>query len=348
MRKIILLLLILLSPKVYAVHALGTGVINSGGNCGSGTSIRTSSCLLATASHILDRDGVDGNVASLTANLKVSEPDSAGTPIGTIVLLAGGGSSGFYEQLTNTTNNVILPLLASNWRVIQLAWENNGGNGVMGGSAGSLALAGRSATIFKTIHDTPSLYVTSTPFVISGQSGGSDQIAYSLAQYGAGSYIDAAILTSGPPHARQDYGAMGALKPSWNTLGQTLMNVSVGAGGQLAYGGGDAAFVDSSYGSQTAVQVHAFDGGPGNLAFRDSVMNGTAEYRYPQTQITFVFGDADSSVAMCLGKLYSNSVTGKSKTVSNTTGSVGHTSVPGSTSGSGLILAAAAASTFNH
>lgn len=329
-------------------HALGTGTITTGGACGPTTSIRTSACLLGTASHILDRDGVDGNVATLTCNLKVSEPDSGGTPVGTAVFMSGGGSSGMYELLSNVTTNVLLPLLALNWRIIQLAWSTNGGNGCLGGSAGALALCGRTATMLKAIHDDPTLYVAGTPFVVCGQSGGASQTSYALAQYAAGSYMDAAIITSGPPHGRLDYGSMGTLKPEWNTLGQTLMNVPIASGGQLSYAGADASTIDASYGSQTAAQVHSFDGGVGAISFVDSVMNGTATYSYPQTDVTFVFGDGDSSAAMPLGKLFANQVSAKSKTVNNTTGNVQHVNVPGSTSGSALILAAFSAARFNH
>lgn len=336
-------------------RALGSCVIAGAGACGAATSVPTDACLLATVTNVPKRDGT-GSLASWTASLKVSNADVGVTYRGTLVLLSGGGSTGLYEQLLaavatpGATPNVILPAIAAGWKVIQVAWTVGGAYGCMTGASeddGSLALAGRTATLLRAIYDEPTLYTPGTIFAYCGQSGGSSQIAYALAHYGAGSYVDCAILSSGPPHARIDFGGMGSRLPQWVTIGTPLLNV---AWGVLDFQGSDATYLDYSLGPTcTRWTNHCVLGGPGNYSFVDSIMNGTAEYRYPQTDMTFFHGQGDSSAASSLGKLYANAVSAKSHSgLLYTTNHEEHVYAPGSTSGAAIILNALANARFNH
>jgi hypothetical protein len=275
-----------------SIRPLGTGAIVNGGSCGPVTSVPASRCLTCQVTQC------PGGVADINASLKVTDPSVA--LAGTVVLIAGGGGTGLYEAaFPNAAASVILPAVARGQRVIQVAWASS----PFTGTQGPLALMVRAATMLKAIYDDASLRQPGLPFAASGNSGGSSQLAYALEHYGAGAWIDMAVLTSGPPHGRVDFGAMGALKPSWAALGPTLRTTGAGI---IDYAG-DAAFVDSSFGG-TACQSRALDGGPSNPGQANSVDNGSAELRHPDTDLYFLYGAIDGSGAVPLGRYYAQQV----------------------------------------
>lgn len=330
-------------------RALGTCVIGTvGAACGPTTSVPTTRCLIATLTNIPERDGTVTTASNTTCMLKISDPSIP--IIGTAILHAGGGGS-FYETIIpSPVSTVVQPALDAGWRVVQVNWASPNGHGWFDGTTGVLALAGRQATLLKALYDDTSIRVVGLPFVWVGQSGGSTAIGYGISHYGMGAYVDLAVLCAGPSHSRIDLACLGTLSPSWTTLADTLLLVPRSSGGQIGYTGGDAQIIDASYGTSCTVcqSSKAGEGGAGNLRFVDSLMNGTAEYRCPNTDVIFIFGDADASGACVFGRLYATKLTGKTTHEYQTSGGVGHTNLPGSASGGALIMSALGTARLNH
>jgi hypothetical protein len=120
-----------------------------------------------------------------------------GFPKGTIVLHNGSGGT----QSFNGTYATSFTL--AGFQVVQVAWRNAWEVAGTGHTPSIKNAACRPATFFKYIHDTYAAHGNSTqnpiPMCLLGWSAGSAAIAYSLAQYGAGSYVDKAMMLAGPP-----------------------------------------------------------------------------------------------------------------------------------------------------
>lgn len=269
--------------------------------------------------------------------------------------MSGGGGGGLYSALSNSETRVCSPAIAAGWKLIEVAWNEppiNNTAGVFSGTQGPLALMVRSATLFQAIYES-TFHTIGRPFVLCGQSGGSSQIAYALSHYGVSSFVDLAILTSGPPHTRLDYGMLGSAHPYWGPIGNSFR--SNGAGHIEFFGGSDL-FMDWSFGAGpapggvgfTACRDKSLQGGSNNFAIRDSILNLTAQTIFPDTDLLSVCGDGDSSEAPAFGRYYFSKISGKSKVDYITTGNVVHVDLVGSVSGSGHILDALAAARYNH
>lgn len=326
------------------VRQLGTCVISGSGQCGpTNTSIPIDRCLLATV-----QCPSGSGIVDITANLKVSEP--TGSSVATAVFYTGGGGVGMCQAVFPSSSVYVLrPCIDDGIRVIQVGWDDPSPFntcGVFSGAAGTLALMCRTATLSKAIHDDPTLYTPGTPFIVYGNSGGSSQISYTLAHYGGGDWIDLAILSGGPPHARIDFGSMGMLNPIWRdrVVGQKTTFIGLE---QYAPNITSGWFISHSYGGHSAVASRSIEGGPDNKGFKDSVCNGTAEYRYPRTDVHFIYGTLDATEAVPLGREYANRVVAKSKTIHIVTG-VTH-SVPHDAPGGTLMYSIIRHSrSFNH
>lgn len=123
-----------------------------------------------------------------------------GTGIGGTAVLttAGKGQSPYrtnnesvegYENVVGMTD----ALLADGYRLAELIWKPPG---VWDGLGGSITLACRPATMIRWVYD--NLYEGAL-YLAQGASGGSAQIAFSLAYYGTDEILDLANLASGPP-----------------------------------------------------------------------------------------------------------------------------------------------------
>lgn len=294
------------------------------------------------------------SVPDLSADIQVLAPTAGGYQK-TVVCTSGGGGGGLFSALANVTANLFTQLRAAGCRIIQVQWrdpaafQNTGGWAA--GTQGPLALAARVATAYRGIYDFASLHDKTLPFIIMGQSGGSSGVAYTMAHYGGGDFVDMAILCSGPPHARMDYLMLGPQHKRWTAdIVPNAISGDNGTGWSTA-----CLFFDYSEGCDTTGATGASGyragtkmGGPENRAINDSVMNMSAAMLYPLTDFRNVCGDGDQSGAATVGRCYTRKVTAKSTDIVITTGSVGHTAVPGSTSGSATIIAWIAAATLNH
>jgi hypothetical protein len=144
---------------------------------------------------------------------------------GTIVLIKGGGGTVTYD--------LGFPDLYYNagYEVVQYAWASEWPSVGKGYSANILAAACRPATLLSYIYsNVHGGAAAGSAMCAHGGSGGADALAYALAWYNAGSYLDKVLMASGPdmnaiavgckvPAAPSvevcPPGQMGCVGPSW-------------------------------------------------------------------------------------------------------------------------------------
>lgn len=197
---------------------------------------------------------------------------------GTIVFLDGGGGTGPFGD-----SSYAQTYLQQGYQVVYLAWDNDWEftNGTSGNSI--KAAACRPATFLQYV------YQNLNPkggMCAQGASAGSGAVAYSLAWYGASSYLDNVELLSGPVFSDIE---QGCVVPNAST-------VEVCANGQ--YGCDGAQWPDSpAYVNGDETQVSSWSGisgcsgrqtttASGNAAWKQmSIVDGTdnPSFDYPQT-----------------------------------------------------------------
>ncbi|MFC1593124.1 hypothetical protein ACFL4C_03830 [Candidatus Omnitrophota bacterium] len=96
-------------------------------------------------------------------------------------------------EVRESINGMMATLLDDGYKLVEVAWDEPG---VWEGPGGSISLACRSATIIDWVHKN---IHQGGLFAAQGNSGGSAQIAFSLAYYGLGDLLDLANLSGGPP-----------------------------------------------------------------------------------------------------------------------------------------------------
>ncbi len=154
------------------------------------------------------------NTDQINATLGLGLP--TGTPTGTIVLHSGSGGEGF---LTGPTNFQFGNTFETDhgFRILQISWASDWENTGSDQAGSVLAAACRPATLFNWIYKTYHQSDTTKAYCLLGDSAGSAAVAYSLAHYGLGAEVDAAILSAGPPIANIYSGCVGPAS-SMNTV----------------------------------------------------------------------------------------------------------------------------------
>ncbi|HEV2380412.1 MAG TPA: hypothetical protein VG206_11530 [Terriglobia bacterium] len=147
------------------------------------------------------------------ATVKVTSP--SGASIGTIIFLSGATGGQFYDQEFTQGSSVIDTVVGAGYTAVQIMYDNKVAGWLTGPATnGPLDLACLPSTSMQWVHD--HILSQSTPLCATGNSGGSQQIAYALSQYGLGSGTTAIFTmvepTSGPELSRLDYGCAPAGK----------------------------------------------------------------------------------------------------------------------------------------
>ncbi len=128
------------------------------------------------------------NTADINATYAVADD---GMRDGTMVLFSGSGGTSFFKK------GFVELFYYQGKRVAQVAydtdWEDTGLEVKNIKSAG-----GRPPTVLKHLYETVHMSNFDEPFGVFGHSGGSAQVAYSLAHYGMADYLDCAMMSSGP------------------------------------------------------------------------------------------------------------------------------------------------------
>ena len=241
------------------------------------------------------------NVTATTANVKVLSPTI--TPIGTIVMTAGGGDASYYEYAPGYGNYIVTSVLQAGYTVAETQFPIAGGNGWLQGPAtdGPRSLACLYSTLVQWIYTNIHQSNTSAPYCATGESGGAAAIGYSLSHYGLGSIFNMAELDSGPPFGRVDYGCL--CKGSSPVSPCGTRNKSCYGAGSTAQRLAEAAYGNNDCAAHTASDAALWD--------NDSISSPDAAYSYPTTDVHFLFGGLDTSSAVPQGLLFANQIKSK-------------------------------------
>jgi len=216
------------------------------------------------------------NAAGIRATFGVSEP--AGIPRGTIVLLSGAGGN------EPGLGNYAASYRRAGFRVVQAAWATNWED--TGIAAKSIkAAACRAATLLNYIDQ--NIYDGNGGMCAQGFSAGSAQVAYSLANYGAGNFLDKVELLSGPVFSDIAEGCEVPLAPpiAICSPGQFGCNGSAWTD-KPQYPGGVSQLISTLTG--LACQGPGMTSGKENSQWKAmSIVDGTLDsnFRYPQTAV---------------------------------------------------------------
>ena len=224
--------------------ALGSVQVNEG-DCPEGSG--NASCIRAMVSC--------PRLAESPALLRVSGDGSAGT----ILLTTGGSGGGLYRiggengEGAAGIGNMMDTFLDEGYMLVEVQWKPpriwDTSN-----DAGSITLACRAATIFQWVHE--NLHLGGL-FAAQGNSGGSAQIAFSLAYYGIDDFLDVANLGGGPPPCPIVYAVGG--KPNYDEQTQCV-------------------------------------GGPGEWdELKEPMLSGNPRLHYPNTVVNFFLGENEPS-----------------------------------------------------
>jgi hypothetical protein len=230
------------------------------------------------------------------ATVKVTSPSDAS--IGTIIFLTGGTGTQFYDAGFTYGTSVINTVVAAGYIAVQIKFDNPVAGWLTGPAPdGPLDLACLPSTSMQWVHD--HVLGSGTPLCATGNSGGSQQIAYALSQYGLGTIFSMVEPTSGPEFSRLDYGcAPEEAHSACAICGFGTLQESYGL--EIAETGVDPAY--------TGIVDHKPDG-PCSEGVRGSTQNASQLHHdstlsdiYPPTlsfttDIHFAFGglDADSA-----------------------------------------------------
>ncbi len=129
------------------------------------------------------------------AAIAVLEPEN---PIATDLFFSGSGGGSWWTTTLYPGSTFVQDLLNAGHRIVQISWYGNGWMQKRScpDNIYPIAAACRPATVIKYVHDR----WPNTPLNVEGSSGGSAQIAYSLAFYGAEQWVTGiAVLDSANP-----------------------------------------------------------------------------------------------------------------------------------------------------
>lgn len=164
-----------------------------------------------TQEQFLDRESTileliitDGDLNPRNVSIRITNNDS--TPLGALILTTGSFGTSFYGIATHTQATMEYAL-TNGLQTFEVAWSGQKGWGYQNEGIGyTLALRAYSE-IVKWLKQNR---ISNPSIVIStGNSGGSMQIAYGLANYNLEQHIHHAILTGGPPTGDLDRAIFG-------------------------------------------------------------------------------------------------------------------------------------------
>ena len=238
------------------------------------------------------------NVTAVTASVKVLSPTI--TPLGTVVMTAGGGDASYYEFAPGYGNYIVTNVVAAGFTAAETQFPGSSGNGWLEGPAtdGPRSLSCLYSTLVEWIYTNIHQSSTTAPYCATGESGGAAAISYSLSHYGLGAIFNMVELDSGPPFGRLDYGCL--------CNGQSPVS-PCGTRNRSCFGAGSTAqrLAITAYGNNDCATENASDA---TLWDHDSISSPDANYSYPHTDVHFLFGGKDVSSAVPQGLLFANRI----------------------------------------
>jgi hypothetical protein len=235
--------------------------------------------------------GIDGILAAAPPT---------GTARGMVLFFSGSGGTSWWTSMSNLTGSFMQGLQSQGLWVFQVRWRTPWMLSAPGEDAGSAHMACRPATVVRWVHDNRyvPLGITSglgeCGFCITGNSGGSAQVAYALSFYGLGSILDADVPTSGPTHTALTKGC----------LRQT-------ADQHYWYADNEAMSVDDSFGfDQQTGSCHDHDASYVSRWDAESIDIGGNEFVYPTTRVVILVGAKDCGDAPAHGAAFYSTLVG--------------------------------------
>ncbi len=238
-----------------------------------------------------------------TVQFEVSCPDVQQSAMGNFIVVPPTGSLkgvvvvtlgglGFGTQQVG--NPMVESLVQDGFKTVIIHWKDSWLQSASGEQVGPKRLGCRPATAIQWVYDTyyrplglhPGLGVCG--FCLTGNSGGSSQIAYSLSTYGLANIVNAAVMSGGPPHAALAKGCLQQAPYSYPPNSAHIIDLSYGFDGTVATGNGPCIRHDSSYTKRWE---------------QDSVDTGGV-YDFPTTRVMFIFVSGDPTVGPPHGKDY--------------------------------------------
>ncbi len=210
-----------------------------------------------------------------------------------LVVLHGGGSAARYWSSSGFGRAALDSLHAEGLATVQIRWQS-GWSDPSGTDAGPRLLSCRPATVVQWIHDNiyQDLEVRSGPgacgFCYTGNSAGAAAIAYALAYYGAEQWLDAAVLTSGPPFSDLDGACM-----------------DDEARRSLRFDQPSAARIDEMYGHPYPGPCARSDGTWQSRWQHDSLDGAGGDWNYP-THLHLILGGQDDTGAVPHARHYAD------------------------------------------
>ena len=247
-------------------------------------------------------------ISDLNGYLWVNQP--SGTPVGTVLLTAGGNSDGLYADPNVYIHgaDVVNGLLAAGYTTVQTSF---GGlfttaqpSGWQTGPGGIRRTACRYVTLAQWIQQNVSINQTGKSVCATGNSAGSILISYALAHYGATSMFAMVEPTSGSPISRLDYSC---------ECNQPDLTDPCDASKQLTQCAGlmnAQKYIDPAYSApicSQAVQNQSTAHSPQFLS--DSILSPEGTLSYPNTSVHFVWGGQDFSSAPVMGQEWQQKIT---------------------------------------
>ena len=294
-----------LAPPVISTQVPETPVVDSEGDAGLGTvTVLDNRCETGALPNTqCTRVQVTcPGILPIETSIRVTNPPSGVANRGTVVFGTGASGTDFFEE-AETAETMLGDLARQGFQVIQRAWATSWEEGPGGFAAVSCRYATLITWVNEAIHQTGG-------FCVAGASGGASEIAYALAHWDRGDFIDLAVMSGGPPMARLDYGCLSDESGQWDLTCNEYLSASQCREQRLACTF-DTRFnllsIDSAYTPNNPCSSR--DASQRQTLLADSVMAPGAVMNYPSTDLHFIFGERDCTVAAPLGFMYANAVT---------------------------------------
>jgi hypothetical protein len=248
------------------------------------------------------------------ANLNVTYSyDAPASPKGTIVFLSGGAGTVDAGDV-----NAASYYFSQGYEVIQVEWSDDwelttipseyGGSDTTTYTANIQLAACRNATLLNYIFNggNTNLY-NGGGRCAQGSSAGSAAIAYSLTFYGAGSYLDAVELISGPPLANIEQGCVVPTAPELTVCPAGQFGCKLGDSSPWVLGPqytGAKSGVQSWTGDPTCAAGVTTSSSSNQAWLEQSIVNdGTNNpvYSYPNTSMTAWLCQSVEDSNLCVG-----------------------------------------------
>jgi hypothetical protein len=247
-----------------------------------------------------------------TRQITIREYNNSTSPKkGAVIFTTGVEGYLFYSDLDTSTlagwnepfdnpKQTRIQTQANGFKAYELAWTDSNQTGWKtntdpSGAGLRKAMCGYAAAV-KWISENEG--GTSEALCTQGNSAGASQIAYGLSHYGLDQYLDLAIITGGPPHARPDIGhGSGTCNDPLNYASRFLDYVMgwKNKGDYAAKDCGNTGFTRSPM-PATALRALAIQSIAPD-ASNSALLSYQGSYNYPQTRINFIQGPNDPAAA---------------------------------------------------